>query len=49
VAELRSLHIEVTPQEQIAIFQELRAYPKEIGHIFQRLVSEINEHMHDTN
>jgi hypothetical protein len=49
VAELRSLDVEVTPQEQIAIFQELRAHPKEIGHIFQRLVSEINEHMHYTN
>lgn len=45
MVELRSQGVEVTPQEQIAIFQEIRAHPKEIAQIFQRLITKINEHI----
>lgn len=45
VADLRAQGIEVTLGEQVAIFQEIRANPKEIERIFRRLMGELNEHI----
>jgi hypothetical protein len=44
VTELRSQGGDVTPQEQLKIFNELKANPEEIKKIFTTLVNEIQEH-----
>ena len=45
VAELQAQDVTVTPQEQRAIFEEIRAHPDEIRRIFQRLAHEIDAHL----
>ncbi|QDV35073.1 hypothetical protein [Tautonia plasticadhaerens] len=44
VADLRDQGVTVTPREQAAIFDEIRAHPQEIRDVFTRLHTKVDEH-----